>query len=46
MDRFPFDKLITHRMSLPEIVKNMAIVLDPNACMKVEVVPHAREQKG
>jgi threonine dehydrogenase-like Zn-dependent dehydrogenase len=38
-DRFPFDKLITHRMSLPEIVKDMAIVLDPNKCMKVEVIP-------
>jgi threonine dehydrogenase-like Zn-dependent dehydrogenase len=39
-DRFPFEKLITHRMNLDEIVKNMGIVLDPHKCMKVEVVPN------
>jgi len=44
MDRFskqfPFEKMITHRMSLPEVIKNIGIVLDPNKCMKVEVIPH------
>ena len=39
-DRFPLHKLISHRMSLAEIVTNMKIVQDPNKCMKVEVVPH------
>jgi L-iditol 2-dehydrogenase len=43
--QYPFDKLITHRFSLEEIVKNMGIVLDPNKCMKVEVVPHM-DKKG
>lgn len=38
--QFPFEKLISHRMSLNEIVKHMDIVLDPNKCMKVEVVPY------
>jgi threonine dehydrogenase-like Zn-dependent dehydrogenase len=39
-DRFPFQKLISHRLGLPEIVRDMAISQDPNKCMKVEVVPH------
>jgi L-iditol 2-dehydrogenase len=39
-DQFPFEKLITHEMSLNEIVSNMDIVTDPNRCMKVVVVPH------
>ncbi len=38
--RFPFEKLISHRMNLEEIVENMDIITDPNKCMKVEVVPH------
>ena len=41
-DRFPFDKMLSHEMSLDEIVKNMDIVLDPNKCMKVEVMPHKK----
>ena len=41
-DRFPFEKLITHRFSLPELVKEMSIVTDPNKCMKVEVLPHKK----
>jgi len=40
--QFPFDKLISHKMSLDEIVKSMDIVIDPNKCMKVEVVPHKK----
>jgi len=44
MDRFsdqsPFGELITHEMSLNEIVNGMEIVTDPNRCMKVVVVPH------
>jgi threonine dehydrogenase-like Zn-dependent dehydrogenase len=43
MDRFSsqfqFEKLISHRMNLEEIVENMSIVTDPNKCMKVEVMP-------
>ena len=42
-DRFPFEKLITHRFTLQQVVENLSIVTDPNKCMKVEVVPH---QKG
>ena len=38
--QFPFEKLISHRMNLEEIVENMSIVTDPNKCMKVEVIPH------
>lgn len=41
--KFPFEKLISHRMNLDEIVKNMEIVLDPNKCMKVEVIPHKKD---
>ncbi|MFC1601376.1 zinc-binding dehydrogenase [Candidatus Sumerlaeota bacterium] len=43
-EHFPFKELISHRMGLAEIVKNMKIAQDPNKCMKVEVVPH--EQQG
>jgi threonine dehydrogenase-like Zn-dependent dehydrogenase len=39
-DRAPLQELISHRMSLAEIVEDMAIVQDPNQCMKVQVVPH------
>jgi L-iditol 2-dehydrogenase len=42
-DRFPFEKLITHRLSLAELVKDMSIVTDPDTCMKVEVLPHKKE---
>ena len=41
-ERFAFDKLITQRLSLEELVKDMGIVTDPTKCMKVEVVPHKR----
>jgi hypothetical protein len=40
--RFPFEKLITHRLSLEELVRDMRIVTDPDACMKVEVIPHKK----
>lgn len=44
MDRyakqFPFEKMITHKMSLEEVIKKIGLVLDPTKCMKVEVVPH------
>jgi L-iditol 2-dehydrogenase len=39
-DRFPFSKLITHKMDLKGITTNIGIVLDPHKCMKVEVVPN------
>jgi threonine dehydrogenase-like Zn-dependent dehydrogenase len=39
-DRAPLQELISHRMSLAEIVEDMEIVQDPNKCMKVQVVPH------
>lgn len=39
-ERVPFQELISHRMGLAEIVESMAIVQDPNKCMKVEVIPH------
>ncbi len=39
---YPFPELISHRMSLDEVVTDLEIVQDPNRCMKVEVVPHAQ----
>ncbi len=39
-DRFPFASLISHRMGLDELVADMGVVVDPEACMKVQVVPH------
>ncbi len=39
-ERFPFDSLISHRMGLDELAENMGIVVNPDECMKVEVVPH------
>jgi L-iditol 2-dehydrogenase len=39
-DRFPFGSLISHRMGLDELAAQMSIVVDPNACVKVEVVPN------
>jgi len=39
-DRYPFEKIISHQMSLDEVVKNMDIVIDPNKTTKVVVVPH------
>ncbi len=41
-DRFELHELISHQMSLDEIVTDMEIVQDPNKCMKVEVVPHGQ----
>ena len=38
--RYPFASLISHRMGLEELVRNMKVVVNPDACMKVEVVPH------
>jgi len=43
LNQFPFEKLISHKMSLDEIVKNIDIVIDPNKCMKVEVIPHKKD---
>jgi L-iditol 2-dehydrogenase len=37
--RYPFASLITHRLGLDELVTQMGVVTDPNACVKVEVVP-------
>ena len=42
-NQFPFEKLISHKMSLDELVKNMNIVTDPNKCMKVEVIPDKKD---
>jgi L-iditol 2-dehydrogenase len=39
-NRFPFASLISHRMGLDELAADMGLVVDPDACMKVEVVPH------
>ena len=36
-----FDSLISHRMSLDQLAADMAVVTNPNECVKVEVVPHA-----
>jgi threonine dehydrogenase-like Zn-dependent dehydrogenase len=41
-DRFPFSKLITHKLDLEGITKSMGIVRDPHKCMKVEVVPNGK----
>jgi L-iditol 2-dehydrogenase len=38
--QYPFASLISHRLRLGELVESMGIVVDPDACMKVEVVPH------
>lgn len=40
--RYPFASLISHRVSLDELVSRMEIVTKPDECVKVEVVPHAR----
>ncbi|MFW6189668.1 MAG: zinc-dependent alcohol dehydrogenase [Planctomycetota bacterium] len=39
-DQFPFGSLISHRMGLEELAAEMSVVVDPDECMKVEVVPH------
>lgn len=38
--RYAFESLISHRMGLEELVSEMGVVTDPNACVKVQVVPH------
>jgi len=38
--RYPFASLISHRMGLEELVGSMGVVVNPDECMKVEVVPH------
>jgi len=40
---YNFASLISHRMSLDDVVKNMAIVTKPEECVKVEVVPDLKE---
>lgn len=40
--RYPVAAMISHRMSLDELASHMQIVTDPEACVKVEVVPHAK----
>ncbi len=39
-ERYRFESLISHRMSLEELIENIEIVTKPNECVKVEVVPH------
>lgn len=39
--RYPFASLISHRMDLDELAAQMAIVTQPDECVKVAVVPHA-----
>jgi threonine dehydrogenase-like Zn-dependent dehydrogenase len=40
--RYNFASLISHRMNLDELAAQIGIVTNPNACVKVEVVPHAK----
>lgn len=37
---YDFASLITHRLTVPELVQQMAVVTDYERCVKVEVVPH------
>ncbi len=39
-DRFPFASLISHRMGLDELAADMGVVVNPDECVKVQVVPH------
>lgn len=38
--RHPFASLITHRLGLDELARDMGVVVDPDRCVKVEVVPN------
>lgn len=38
-EKYPFASMISHKFSLDELVNSMAVVTDPNACVKVEVIP-------
>ena len=40
--RYNFASLISHRMNLDELAAQIGIVTNPNACVKVEVVPQAK----
>lgn len=40
--RYPFASMISHRMGLDELAAQMQVVTDPEACVKVEVLPHAK----
>jgi L-iditol 2-dehydrogenase len=42
-NQFLFEKMISHKVSLEELVKNMEVVTDPNKCMKVVVIPHKKD---
>ena len=44
--RYPFASLISHRMGLEELAGSMGIVVNPDECVKVQVVPHARGASG
>ncbi|MBO3754100.1 MAG: hypothetical protein FGF53_04390 [Candidatus Brockarchaeota archaeon] len=37
--QFPFEKMISHRLSLDELVRNMHIVVNHDECVKVVVTP-------
>lgn len=39
-ERDPFASLISHQMGLADLVKRIGVVVNPDECMKVEVVPH------
>jgi len=41
--QYPFASLVSHRMSLDELVRDMGVVANPDACMKVEVVPNRED---
>ncbi|MBM4030795.1 MAG: zinc-binding dehydrogenase [Planctomycetes bacterium] len=43
-ERYPFASLISHRMGLEELAADMAVVVNPDECMKVEVVPHRKRR--
>jgi threonine dehydrogenase-like Zn-dependent dehydrogenase len=38
--RFPFGSLISHWMGLDELVEGMGVIVNPDECVKVQVVPH------
>jgi L-iditol 2-dehydrogenase len=40
-DAYDFASMITHRLSLPELIEQMGVATDPEACVKVEVTPNA-----
>ena len=42
MAQYRFASLISHRLGLDDLAGNMKVVTNPNECVKVQVVSHAR----